>query len=143
MLTSNQSLWERAVLFRDAALPRPDGPLEGRPYANYFLAPNYKINEMTAAGLLSQLERLDGYIERKIEAAHTIIGGVSDLGVLTPQRVRARDRHTYWVLSFTLDTERRFSRDHNLIARPAIERQSNGGLRTVIPRRIDIIDTSV
>ena len=106
VLTSNQSLWERAVLFRDAALPRPDGPLEGRPYANYFLAPNYKINEMTAAVLLSQLDRLDGYIERKIEAAHTIIGGVSDLGVLTPQRVRARDRHTYWVLSFTLDTER-------------------------------------
>ncbi len=106
VLTSNEALWGRAVLFRDAALPRPKGPLEGRPYANYFLAPNYKINEMTAAVLLSQLERLDGYIERKVQAAHAIIDGVNDLDVFTPQRVREGDRHTYWVLSLTIDTER-------------------------------------
>ena len=49
VLTSNRALWERAILFRDAALPRANGPLEGMPYANYFLAPNYKINDMIAA----------------------------------------------------------------------------------------------
>ena len=106
VLTDDESLWGRAVLFRDAALPRPGGPLEGRPYANYFLAPNYKINEMTAAVLLSQLDKLDGYIHSKIRSARTIIDGVSDLGVLTPQRVRPGDRHTYWVLSFTIATDR-------------------------------------
>ena len=106
VLTDNQSLWERAVLFRDAALPRLNGPLEGRPYANYFLAPNYKIGELTAAVLLSQLDKLDGYIESKIRAAHTIIEGVSDLDVITPQLVRQGDRNTYWLLGMTIDTER-------------------------------------
>lgn len=105
VLTNDEDLWSRAVLFRDAALPRPNGPLEGRPYANYFLAPNYKINEMTAAVLLAQLGKLDGYIDRKISSARAIIDSVSDLGVITPQRVRPGDRHTYWVLSFTLDTD--------------------------------------
>lgn len=106
VLTDDESLWERAVLFRDAALPRPGGPLEGRPYANYFLAPNYKINEMTAAVLLSQLPKLDSYIDRKIRSARTIIDGVDDLDALTPQRVRPGDRHTYWILSFTIDIDR-------------------------------------
>ena len=55
VLTSNRALWERAVLFRDAALPRDKTPLEGMPYANYFLAPNYKINDIIAALLLNQL----------------------------------------------------------------------------------------
>ena len=106
VLTSNQALWERAVLFRDAALPRVNGPLEGRSYANYFLAPNYKMNELTAAVLLAQLDKVDGYIENKIGAAEAIIEGVADIAELKPQLVRPGDRHTYWSLSFTIDTQR-------------------------------------
>ena len=75
VLTNNEQLWGRGILFRDAALPRDKGPLEGRPYANYFLAPNYKMNELTAAVLLSQLGKLDGYVERKIQAANAINEG--------------------------------------------------------------------
>ena len=95
VLTNNRSLWERAILFRDAALPRANGPYEGRPYANYFLAPNYKINDIIGALLLNQLNKVDGYIENKIRDANNIIDGVSDLEELTPQKVRPGDRHTY------------------------------------------------
>ncbi len=105
VLTDNRSLWERAILFRDAALPRDNGPYEGRPYANYFLAPNYKINDMIAALLLNQLGKVDGYIENKVRDAGNIIDGLSDIGEITPQKVRAGDRHTYWSLGFTLDTD--------------------------------------
>ncbi len=104
VLTNDQRLWERAVLFRDAALPRANGPLEGRPYANYFLAPNYKINDLTAAVLRTQLGKVDGYVANKIRAAEAVIDGLADMDELTPQRVRPGDRHTYWVLGFTLDT---------------------------------------
>ena len=90
VLTNNRSLWERAVLFSDAALPRANGPHEGRPYANYFLAPNYKMGELIAAVLLVQLEKVDGYIENKIRAAQNIIEGLSDLEEVVPQRVTAR-----------------------------------------------------
>ena len=106
VLTSNRSLWNRAVLFRDAALPRANGPFEGRPYANYFLAPNYKMNELTAAILSVQINKVDDYIESKIRAAGNIFDGLSDVDEIVPQRVRSGDRHTYWYLGFSLDTAR-------------------------------------
>lgn len=106
VLTDDPVLWERAVLFGDAALPRANGPYAGRPYANYFLAPNYRINDLIGAVLLTQLQKVDGYIERKIQAAQEIMAQISDIDEITPQRVRPGDRNTYWVLGFTLDTER-------------------------------------
>ena len=105
VLTNDDGLWERAILFRDAALPRDNGPLHGQPYANYFLAPNYKMGDLMAAVLRTQLEKVDGYIARKIETAEAIIDGLSDMDEITPQRVRPGDRHSYWVLGLTLDTD--------------------------------------
>jgi perosamine synthetase len=105
VLTNNNLLWERAVLFADAALPRANGPYAGRPYANYFLGPNYRINDLIGAVLLTQLKKVDSYIERKIAAAQRITEGLSDLPMLTPQLVRAGDRHTYWVYGLTIDTD--------------------------------------
>ena len=106
VLSDNETLWERALIFSDAALPRNGGPFEGRPYANYFLAPNYKLNDLMAAVLLSQLKKVDGYIEKKIWAAQNIIEQVSDIDEITPQRVREGDRNSYWVMGMSLDTDR-------------------------------------
>jgi perosamine synthetase len=106
VLTNNERLWERAILFGDAALPRANGPYAGRPYANYFLAPNYRINDLIGAVLLTQLKKVDGYIAKKIYAAQQIMEQVADLAEVIPQRVRPGDRHSYWVLGFTLDTPR-------------------------------------
>ncbi|MEM7134012.1 MAG: DegT/DnrJ/EryC1/StrS family aminotransferase [Chloroflexota bacterium] len=105
-MTNNESLWERGLIFSDCALPRADGPYEGRPYANYFLAPNYRINDLTGAVLLSQLNKVDGYIQTKINAAQGIMEQVADMEELTPQRVRSGDRHSYWVMGMTLYTDR-------------------------------------
>lgn len=104
-MTNNETLWERGLIFSDCALPRSNGPYEGRPYANYFLAPNYKISDLTGAILLSQLKKVDGYIQTKINAAQGIMEQVADIEELTPQRVRPGDRHSYWVMGMTLDTE--------------------------------------
>ena len=106
VLTNNESLWERGLLFSDAALPRAGGPYAGRPYANYFLGPNYRMNDLIAALLLSQMKKVDGYNEAKIQAAHALTEGLADLDEITPQRVRPGDRNTYWVYGFTLDTDR-------------------------------------
>ncbi len=103
VLTDDPVLWERAILFGDTALPRANGPYAGRPYANYFLAPNYRINDLIAAILLTQIHKVDGYIERKIYAAKQIMEQIADIETITPQRVRPGDRHTYWVLGFTLE----------------------------------------
>ena len=104
VLTNNKALWERAILFRDAALPRDGGPAEGKPYANQFLAPNYKMNDIMAAMGRTQLKKVDGYVESKIKSAKKIIDGLSNIKEITPQKVRAGVTHTYWLLSFTIDT---------------------------------------
>ena len=106
VLTNNEVLWERALIFSDAALPRTPGPYAGRPYENYFMAPNYKITDVMAAILSVQLKKVDGYIENKVRAAKNIIEGISDVDELVPQQVRSGDRHTYWNFALTIDTDR-------------------------------------
>lgn len=106
VLSDNEVLWERALLFRDVALPRAGGPYAGRPYANYFLAPNYRINNLIAAVLLTQLPKVEEYVARKIRAAHQLIDLLADLPEIVPQRVRPGDRHSYWTMGFTLDTDK-------------------------------------
>ena len=106
IMSDIETLWERALIFSDCALPRGGGPFEGRPYANYFLAPNYKLNDLMASVLIAQLKKVDGYIEKKIQAAERIIDGVSDIEEITPQRVREGDRNSYWVLGMSLDTDK-------------------------------------
>ncbi|MCY4118260.1 MAG: DegT/DnrJ/EryC1/StrS family aminotransferase [Caldilineaceae bacterium] len=106
VMTDNETLWERGLIFSDCALPRNGGPFEGRPYANYFLAPNYKLNDLMASVLLTQLNKVDGYIQKKIWAAQQIIEQVSNIDEITPQRVREGDRNSYWVMGMTLDTDK-------------------------------------
>ena len=103
VLTNNKSLWERGILFRDAALPRANGPADGLPYANQFLAANYKINDVIGAILLNQLGKLDGYVENKIRSASNIIDELADIDEIIPQLVRKGDINSYWNLGFTLD----------------------------------------
>ena len=105
VLTSDYNLWERSLLFSDCALPRPHNTYASRPYANYFLAPNYRLNELVAAVLLSQIKKVDGYIERKIWAAERLNAALAEIPELTPQIVRPGNRHSYWTYGFTIDTE--------------------------------------
>ncbi|MFL2746658.1 MAG: DegT/DnrJ/EryC1/StrS family aminotransferase [Dehalococcoidia bacterium] len=105
VITNNTALWERAILFHDAALPRKNGPAAGKPYANYFLAPNYKIGDIMGALGRVQLKKVDGYVNNKIRSAKTIIDGLSDIKEITPQKVRPGVKHTYWNLKLTIDTD--------------------------------------
>lgn len=106
VLTDNEVLWERALLFSDAALPRDPGPYAGMPYENYFLAPNYRMNDLIAAILLVQLQKVDGYIENKVRAAHNIVKGLADVEEIAPQKVMPGNRCTYWTFGMTIDTDR-------------------------------------
>ena len=106
VLTSNLKLWERAKLFYDGGHPRDDGPYAGRPYANYILSLNYRINDLIGAVLVEQLKKLDGYLENKIRAARNIMTAVADIDELVPQKLRPGDRHTYWTLRWSIDTDR-------------------------------------
>jgi perosamine synthetase len=106
VITNDDTLGQRTQLFTDVALPRANGPYAGRPYANYFLGNNYRLNDLNGAVLQVQLGKVDGYIDRKIRAMEQINAGLADLPEITPQRVRPGDRHSYWTAGWSLDTDR-------------------------------------
>jgi perosamine synthetase len=101
VLTDDEALARRARMFHDAALPR-----DGGPYANMFLATNYKMPGVVAAVLIGQMEKLEGYVTRKIRAAEQLTHLLADIEEIRPQKVRPGDRHTYWVYGFRLDVDR-------------------------------------
>ena len=115
VVTNNTSLWERGIIFSDVGLPRAHGPYSELPYQHYFLAPNYRMSDLTAAVLLSQLRKLDGYVENKIRAAKNVNAGIADVDGIAPQPVRPDDRSSYWVWVATLEEEK-FTCDANEFA---------------------------
>ena len=115
VVTNNTSLWERGVIFSDVGLPRAHGPYAELPYQHYFLGPNYRMSDLTAAVLLSQLKKLDGYVENKVRAARNINAGIADVDGIVPQPVRPDDRSSYWVWVATLEEEK-FTCDANEFA---------------------------
>jgi len=105
VLTDDYNLWERSLLFSDCALPRGHNTYASLPYANYFLAPNYRLNELVAAVLVSQLKKIDGYIERKVWAAEKLNEAFARIPEITPQVVRPGNKHSYWNYGITIDDE--------------------------------------
>jgi dTDP-4-amino-4,6-dideoxygalactose transaminase len=104
-VTNDYSLWERALLFSDVALPRAYNTYASLPYANYFLSPNYKMSELIAAVLVNQITKVDGYIARKIEVSQALNKAFEEIPEITPQVVREGNRHSYWNYGATIDTE--------------------------------------
>lgn len=77
--------------------PQPD---------HYFLALNYRMNELTGAVASAQLEKLDAVIQARISAANTLTSVVQNLdGIQTP-RVSAESKHTYWKYCLNVDAQR-------------------------------------
>ncbi len=60
------------------------------------------MSDLTAAVLLTQLKKLEEYIENKIRAAQNINAGVADVEGIVPQPVGPDDRSSYWVWGATL-----------------------------------------
>jgi dTDP-4-amino-4,6-dideoxygalactose transaminase len=96
--TADADLARRMYLFVNKAWgygdPKPD---------HYFLALNYRMNELTGAVASAQLDKLDDFVERRVEIATALNAGLSDLpGVSTP-RVAPGHKHTYWKYCLRVD----------------------------------------
>jgi dTDP-4-amino-4,6-dideoxygalactose transaminase len=101
MVTSSDGdLARRMFLFINKAWgygdPNPD---------HYFLAPNYRANELTSAVALAQLDKLDGSVRHRVEAAqkmNQMLAGIP--GIQTPT-VREGCKHTYWKYCLDVDPQ--------------------------------------
>jgi dTDP-4-amino-4,6-dideoxygalactose transaminase len=72
---------------------------------HYFLALNYRMNELTGAVAVAQLEKLGDFVARRTRMAAALTAGLDNLpGVATPA-VDADARHTYWKYCLRVDGE--------------------------------------
>ncbi len=97
-ITSDDEFARRIFLFVNKAWgygdPKPD---------HYFLALNYRMNELTGAVAAAQLGKLDQSVAARIEMADLLTSKISDIdGVETPH-INPHATHTYWKYCLTID----------------------------------------
>ncbi len=70
---------------------------------HYFLALNYRMNEVTGAVALGQLRKLDHSVSQRCEMAARLDDLLSDTAGIATPRVSPNAKHTYWKYCLTVD----------------------------------------
>lgn len=98
VVSNNPDLARRMFLFINKAWGYGDANPD-----HYFLAPNYRMNELTGAVALAQLDKLDFSVRARIDTANELtemIRGIPGVGVPT---VHPGNKHTYWKYCLDID----------------------------------------
>lgn len=72
---------------------------------HYFLALNYRMSELQGAVAVAQLPKLEGVVQRRIAAAHTLTGLLRDAPGVEPPFVYPGNVHTYWKYPVRVDAK--------------------------------------
>jgi dTDP-4-amino-4,6-dideoxygalactose transaminase len=92
MITTNDAeLGRRAYLFVNKAWGYGDKNPD-----HYFLAPNYRINEITGGVALAQFDKLDGVVARRKSSAARFSQLIANVPGITPQKKPAGSDCVYW-----------------------------------------------
>jgi len=100
VVSSDPDLGRRAFLFINKAWGYGDTNPD-----HYFLAPNYRMNELTGAVALAQLDKLDESVRLRVDAARQMDGLIGDIPGIGIPPVRLGTKHTYWKYSLDVDPE--------------------------------------
>jgi perosamine synthetase len=73
---------------------------------HYFLAPNYRINEITGAVALAQLGKLSGVVAKRRAGAAKFTEMISDLPGVTPQKCPDASDPVFWRYCVNIDETR-------------------------------------
>jgi len=71
---------------------------------HYFLALNYRMNELTGAVASAQLEKLAEFVQRRIAIADQMTKGLSGIAGIETPAVDAGYVHTYWKYCLQVDS---------------------------------------
>lgn len=100
-ISNNADYARRMYLFVNKAWgygdPNPD---------HYFLAPNYRMNELTGAVALAQLEKLEEFVARRVAIADAWTEAFQGLEGVSPPLVHPGNKHTYWKYSLRVDSSK-------------------------------------
>lgn len=98
VVSNNDELARRMFLFVNKAWGYGDAKPD-----HYFLAPNYRMNELSGAVALAQLEKLNDSVSVRIAQADALSAKLAGIeGVKTP-RVADNSIHTYWKYCLNID----------------------------------------
>jgi perosamine synthetase len=70
---------------------------------HYFLAPNYRMNELTSAVAVAQLEKLDWSVRRRIDMAQRLSRQLEGIPGVQPPRILPGNKHTFWKYCLDVD----------------------------------------
>lgn len=70
---------------------------------HYFLAPNYRMNELTGAVAFAQLDKLDFSVRQRIATAEELTQQLQSVPGIEPPTIRSGNRHTYWKYCLDVD----------------------------------------
>lgn len=98
VMTSDPEWARRMFLFINKAWgygdPNPD---------HYFLALNYRMNELAGAVALAQFEKLDGVVARRRATAASFREKIADIPGVTPQTIPGSACSVYWKFCVNID----------------------------------------
>ena len=63
---------------------------------HYFLSPNSRMNELTSAVALAQLDKLDFSVSQRIRTADQLTAQLQGIDGLTTPTIHGQNKHTYW-----------------------------------------------
>lgn len=116
IVTNNEELAERARKFSVMGYSTlKAGAYESKPSKDViqdpnfnrhlFVAPNYRLPEVCAAMALAQLEKVDEFVEKRIEIAKLYSEVVQDCDWLNPQKTPEGLVNSYWAYTMKLEGE--------------------------------------
>ncbi len=100
VVSSNPDLARRMFLFINKAWGYGDANPD-----HYFLAPNYRMNELTGAVALTQLEKLDFSVHSRIATANKLTSMITGIEGIAPPKILGDNKHTYWKYCLDVNPE--------------------------------------
>jgi dTDP-4-amino-4,6-dideoxygalactose transaminase len=99
-VSNNHHYSRHAFLFINKAWgygdPQPD---------HYFLALNYRMNELTGAVAAAQLGKLDTSVRRRVQMAELLTSKLANISGIETPNIVAGAAHTYWKYCLTVDPD--------------------------------------
>jgi dTDP-4-amino-4,6-dideoxygalactose transaminase len=100
LLTNNKKIADRADLFADKCYDRT-----GSGRSPHFAPYNYRLNTLTAAVCLQQLEKVDSICSKRNKLGSALDAALAAIPGITPRPVRRGDYATYWYYLFAIDPD--------------------------------------
>lgn len=101
-IMNDEALYDRALRFTDKNYNRnPKNGVVDRDVP--YIAPNYRMNEITGAVAIAQLDRVEWLCERRRIYGDGLTAGLKNIPGITPPLVKEGNRSSYWFYLFRVD----------------------------------------